>query len=78
MYAGNIMETETGRTCQPWDSKLPHQHNEQAVNFPERHLGDAQNYCRNPDNKTDGPWCYTMEPVWEHCNISRCEGRLVE
>jgi hypothetical protein len=77
-YAGNIMNTVTGRTCQRWNSQSPHQHNQQAANFPERHLGDAGSYCRNPDNKPGGPWCYTTEPVWEYCNISLCQGRFVE
>ncbi len=34
------------------------------------------NYCRNPDNKPDGPWCYTMDPNkrWEHCAVPLCSG----
>jgi hypothetical protein len=72
------METVTGRTCQRWDSQSPHQHNQQPTDFPERNLAEAGSYCRNPDTKPKGPWCYTTEPVWEYCNISLCEGRLVD
>ena len=32
------------------------------------------NYCRNPDNDPEGPWCYTTNPEvrWEKCNIRWC------
>ena len=47
--------------------------------FEEFGLGD-HNYCRNPDNEPEGPWCYNGEgrdPRWEYCGIPHCaEGRL--
>ena len=32
------------------------------------------NFCRNPDNDPDGPWCYTTNKHirWERCGIPYC------
>lgn len=39
---------------------------------PEANL--TENYCRNPDNHTQGPWCYTRNPAVrvEECAIPVC------
>ncbi len=36
----------------------------------------AENFCRNPDNKPDGPYCLTQDPGtrWEYCDVPRCQG----
>ncbi|KAG2459997.1 HGF factor, partial [Polypterus senegalus] len=33
-----------------------------------------ENYCRNPDNETSGPWCFTTDPDVRHqsCGIPQC------
>ena len=35
-----------------------------------------ENYCRNPDNESNGPWCYTTDPDkrWEFCDVKLCSG----
>lgn len=41
-------------------------------------LADLEsNFCRNPDNDSSGPWCYTVEhdTRWEHCNVPSCTGK---
>uniref|UniRef100_A0A8D0GFD2 Plasminogen n=1 Tax=Sphenodon punctatus TaxID=8508 RepID=A0A8D0GFD2_SPHPU len=37
--------------------------------------GLEENYCRNPDNDEQGPWCYTTDPDtrYSYCNIPECE-----
>uniref|UniRef100_A0A8B9CMH4 Kringle domain-containing protein n=1 Tax=Anser brachyrhynchus TaxID=132585 RepID=A0A8B9CMH4_9AVES len=37
--------------------------------------GLEENYCRNPDDDVNGPWCYTADPAirFDYCNIPECE-----
>ena len=48
-YRGTISVTETGKTCQRWDTKSPHRHSRTVSNYPDSGL--EENYCRNPDGK---------------------------
>ena len=76
-YAGGISVTVSGLSCQRWDAQYPHQHNPTSPDqFPDATVEDAENYCRNPDNSEEGPWCYTTEPDSrrEACNIDMCRG----
>lgn len=47
--------------------------------FPDKHPGEGleENYCRNPDNDQQGPWCYTTDPNkrFDYCDIPECEGQ---
>lgn len=38
------------------------------------HPNLIENYCRNPDNNSEGPWCYTRDPTVEReaCPIPVC------
>ncbi|CAC5423647.1 PLG [Mytilus coruscus] len=65
-YIGKMSTTESGRTCQAWNKQTPHRHSKSNV-------GDAKNYCRNPDNEPR-PWCYTTDSRkrWEFCRIPIC------
>ncbi|XP_067855110.1 hepatocyte growth factor-like protein [Heptranchias perlo] len=72
-YRGSISRTKSGKTCQHWSSNVPHEHRNSPSQFPEKGLD--LNYCRNPDNDQNGPWCYTTD--WntrlEECGIIRCD-----
>ena len=76
-YSGKVSVTAFGKTCQSWDSQSPHSHtqDEQVGNFPEKSLENAHNYCRNPNGKPNGPWCYTTDPAsrWEYCKVPVCK-----
>ncbi|KAL7534072.1 hypothetical protein ACHAWF_004711 [Thalassiosira exigua] len=69
-YRGDVSVTETGRTCQDWDSNSPHVHDYTSANYPGADL--YENECRSP---TGGiPWCYTSDPnkEWEYCRVPSC------
>lgn len=77
LYLGQRNLTWTGLECQRWDSQSPNQHRwNKAEDFPDETLYDAANYCRNPDTKSGGPWCYTTNPnkTWEYCDVPFCRG----
>ena len=73
-YAGALTTSGSGATCVNWlsvDSS-----NVDPDGFPDYSLVDASNYCRNPDNRDGGPWCYTdTSGSWESCDLPKCEGQ---
>ncbi|XP_026531031.1 plasminogen [Notechis scutatus] len=72
-YHGHIATTVNGKTCQEWQSQVPHQHTSFT---PETHPRSRleKNYCRNPDGDTNGPWCYTTDTnkIWDYCDVPQC------
>ncbi|XP_030053923.1 plasminogen [Microcaecilia unicolor] len=70
-YRGTASMTISGKTCQAWNSRTPHNHAKTPENHPLADL--TRNYCRNPDNDIS-PWCYTTDPRvrWEYCNLQKC------
>ncbi|XP_074657426.1 uncharacterized protein LOC141910631, partial [Tubulanus polymorphus] len=72
-YRGHLDRAKSGRKCQAWNSQSPHKHTRYHM-LSDR--GTASNYCRNPDNEPEGPWCYTVDPDtrWEYCDIGFCPG----
>ncbi|XP_070563655.1 inactive tyrosine-protein kinase transmembrane receptor ROR1-like [Ptychodera flava] len=71
-YRGTKNVTESGIPCQPWEANWPHSHSLSPTTYPE--IGGGHNYCRNPGNKLDSPWCFTMKEDERvaRCNIPRC------
>uniref|UniRef100_A0A671UFW5 Prothrombin n=1 Tax=Sparus aurata TaxID=8175 RepID=A0A671UFW5_SPAAU len=72
-YAGNVNITESGIQCQHWSSSFPHPIiREFNASEPDSIL--HENFCRNPDNQADGPWCYTKNPVIvkQKCRVPKC------
>ncbi|KAL4238889.1 hypothetical protein ACF0H5_003596 [Mactra antiquata] len=71
-YSGYVSTTITGRTCQRWDSRLPHSHNKVDNDaFPDDSVKDASNYCRDPMREENSLWCYTTDPKtrWDFCRL---------
>ncbi|XP_067685028.1 apolipoprotein(a)-like [Haliotis asinina] len=74
LYLGTLNITNTGRTCQRWDTDYPHG----RVFFPrgmsagDPALVNESNYCRMPGHAI--PWCYTTDPNvrWEECSVPSC------
>ncbi|XP_039214201.1 prothrombin-like isoform X2 [Crotalus tigris] len=71
-YKGKISVTKSGTECQFWSSKFPHKPQFNDTTHPEAIL--TENYCRNPNNHSQGPWCYTRNPAVrvEECAIPVC------
>uniref|UniRef100_A0A8C9F7D8 Kringle domain-containing protein n=1 Tax=Pavo cristatus TaxID=9049 RepID=A0A8C9F7D8_PAVCR len=72
-YRGRIGITESGNTCQHWNTQFPHKHGWIPDRYPCKDL--EENYCRNP-NGEKRPWCYTINSSvrWEYCTIPQCDG----
>mmetsp|Transcript_38379 Transcript_38379/g.90242 ORF Transcript_38379/g.90242 Transcript_38379/m.90242 type:complete len:175 (+) Transcript_38379:67-591(+) len=70
-YRGLLTATQSGRTCQNWLTKAPHDIG--LAPSTANGLGN-HNYCRNPDSSEAKPWCYTMDPATpkETCEIPEC------
>ncbi|XP_049426364.1 prothrombin [Epinephelus fuscoguttatus] len=72
-YEGNINITQSGKQCQYWTSSFPHPIiREYNASEPNSIL--HENFCRNPNNNPDGPWCFTKDPTVqkETCRVPTC------
>ncbi|XP_065056353.1 plasminogen-like [Rhopilema esculentum] len=70
-YRGVKNHTRGGLPCQNWASQEPHNHTRTPERYP--HSGLVDNFCRNPDNEPDGPWCYTTTDMrWDYCGVKYC------
>ncbi|XP_070589907.1 plasminogen [Erythrolamprus reginae] len=72
-YRGTESKTQNGVVCQKWNVNRPHKPNYTPSLYPNASL--EENYCRNPDEDVQGPWCYTTNPEtrYDYCNIHECE-----
>ncbi|XP_030744966.1 plasminogen-like [Sitophilus oryzae] len=75
-YTGTIAKTESRVRCQTWSMDMPHKIDQKITDdaFPFGSKKFSKNYCRNPDRRVDGPWCYTMNEdlMYETCAVPLC------
>ncbi|CAG0885699.1 unnamed protein product [Darwinula stevensoni] len=76
-YSGLKNVTKSGKKCQHWLSQTPNEHSTilHLPAFPDPGMDSHHNYCRNPDIRNSGPWCYNGEgtdPEWEYCDVHLC------
>ena len=77
-FSGRTNVTESGRTCQNWAASEPHVPKYTDVGK----VGDTEagehNHCRNPNQNSEGVWCYTTDPgkEWEHCSVPMHYGSI--
>ena len=71
-YSGTYNRTRSGKPCIKWTDLIL----APGMNgFLDGSLEGAVNYCRNPNNRPGGPWCYIDEGYsWEYCPIELCTG----
>ncbi|XP_004851961.1 prothrombin [Heterocephalus glaber] len=71
-YRGTVNATRSGIECQLWSSRYPHRPEVNHTTHPGADL--LENFCRNPDGSTTGPWCYTTDPTVrrEECSVPVC------
>jgi hypothetical protein len=87
-YRGKQTKTKSGLTCQAWNVDIPNNRGSiTPTAFPQADL--SKNYCRNPDNRTGGIWCFTtdLNTPFEQCDsingdndklIRKCNGQDFE
>ncbi|KAL3882535.1 hypothetical protein ACJMK2_028871 [Sinanodonta woodiana] len=76
-YTGKRSCTSSGRTCQLWTLREPHDHSYFNGPFPDDSPESAANYCRDPDG-TGSLWCFTVDTKvrYEYCDVPRCDEML--
>lgn len=72
-YVGNVNVTVSGKQCQRWSSNFPHPIIRE-FNSSEPNSILQENFCRNPDNNPEGPWCFTRDPTVQKqaCKVPIC------
>ncbi|XP_033615372.1 hepatocyte growth factor-like protein isoform X3 [Fukomys damarensis] len=71
-YRGFVNKTRKGVPCQHWSAQTPHKPLFTPTSAPYAQL--EENFCRNPDGDSHGPWCYTTDPgtSFDYCALQRC------
>jgi receptor tyrosine kinase-like orphan receptor 1 len=65
-YRGTAYMTMSRNKCTPWS----HQFYVKTSDYPE--LAGGHNFCRNPGEMEDKPWCYTEYNQREKCDVPKC------
>ncbi|XP_029097689.1 hepatocyte growth factor-like protein isoform X1 [Monodon monoceros] len=73
LYRGSVSKTRKGVRCQRWSAGTPHKPQFTPTSAP--HAPLEENFCRNPDGDSHGPWCYTTDPgtTFDYCALRGCD-----
>ncbi|XP_074641852.1 uncharacterized protein LOC141899442 isoform X2 [Tubulanus polymorphus] len=81
-YNGTMNITADGNSCQSWDSVPAYARKKRTyMKVSDASMANASNYCRNPDKKPEGPWCYLANMsagVWAYCAVPSCDLAEIE
>merc|ERR1719171_410634 len=64
-YRGLVDFTSSGRRCKNWLDVG------EITPRSDNGIGN-HNYCRNPDESFDQPWCFTVDGGKEQCIVDEC------
>jgi hypothetical protein len=67
-YRGGVNVSTSGNPCVFWSAQT---YLDQRVD--NGLAGATNNYCRNPDNDENGPWCFTAGLAKEYCTVPTTE-----
>ncbi|XP_054742256.1 tyrosine-protein kinase transmembrane receptor Ror [Anastrepha obliqua] len=71
-YRGTLAVSGTGKPCLRWSWLM-----KEISDYPEL---AGQNYCRNPGNVEERPWCFvddkSFEKIIELCDIPKCADKM--
>ena len=76
-YLGKVSTNNRGMECLAWAKLRPEQYDAKWVFFHnETSLEDVGNYCRNPSNSEEGPWCFhgNGKDDKSACEVDFCVG----
>ena len=65
---GTLSVTSTGQNCAQWATAT----GTDNFNFPDNNVEDAENFCRNPDGSSAGPWCWVNNTVSGQLHKEEC------
>ena len=84
-YRGTINTTKSGKACVRWDdpnlNKWHYLYWEENLIQDNPNAGLEGNFCRNPDDDSYGPWCYTGATAddwggwwdYDYCDVPVCD-----
>lgn len=74
-YDGTVSTAVTGDVCSRWVFNKEFT----PADFPNNNIDESWNFCRNPDNDINGPWCnvlnYRGEYEYLYCTIPMCDAQ---
>ena len=72
-YMGRQGHSQYGKPCIPWTDIPQSTFALNDSHFPDESVQAAHNWCRNPADHANTPWCFTdMDGNYELCHVIHC------